>query len=607
MPDPATSQAPRILVVDDNPAIHADFRKIFRGNREAEALAAATANLFDDVPGSTPVVGFAIDFAFQGPEALKLVQQALASGEPYAMAFVDVRMPPGWDGIETIARIWQEYADLQVVICTAYSDYDWEDMINKLGQSDRMVILKKPFDNVEVLQLAHVLVEKWRLLQQTRQHTRELEATIAQRTAELRASEQRFRLLNDCSPVGIFETDARGDFLHANPRCLAIAGLASEAALRSGWMQLLHPEDAGHVVPAWRQAVASGQEFNSEYRFQKPAGEIRWVHAHTSPIRENLVIVGHVGTLVDITERKFAEAERKRMELQIHQGQKLESIGQLAAGIAHEINTPMQYIGDNTRFLQEAFTELGPAVTTAALPAAASPACSAPDLAYLLREIPLAIEQSLQGVERVTKIVRAMKEFSHPGTDEKTAIDLNYAIESTLTVARNEYKYVADLVTDFDPHLPPVPCLPGEFNQVILNLVINAAHAIADVVGVHPDTKGRIHIATHRQDAVVEVRITDSGTGIPEAVRGRIFDPFFTTKPVGKGSGQGLAIARSVVVDKHGGSLTFETELGRGTTFIIQLPLESPAAGSPGAKPATRPASIPSLIPADLQLLKTLS
>jgi signal transduction histidine kinase len=189
---------------------------------------------------------------------------------------------------------------------------------------------------------------------------------------------------------------------------------------------------------------------------------------------------------------------------------------------------------------------------------------------YLRGEIPRAIGESLAGVERVSTIVRAMKDFSHPGTEEKTPVDLNRAIESTITVARNEWKYVAELETSFDASLPPVPCLPGEFNQVVLNLIVNAAHAIA---AKSSEAKGRIQVRTRRDAGWADIRVTDSGTGIPEKVRRRIFEPFFTTKEVGKGTGQGLAIARSVVVDKLGGTISFETETGRGTTFIVRLPL----------------------------------
>jgi signal transduction histidine kinase len=250
----------------------------------------------------------------------------------------------------------------------------------------------------------------------------------------------------------------------------------------------------------------------------------------------------------------------------------------LAAGIAHEINTPIQYIGDNGKFLEEAFRDLTRFVELHRAPAGpnSGPAQALEqgiDVEYLEEEIPKAIEQLLQGVDNVARIVRALKEFSHPGPVEKRPTDINRAIGSTILVSRNEWKYVADLTTDFDADLPPVPCIAGEFNQVILNLIVNAAHAIADVVR---DTgrKGSIRIGTRRQGDWAEIRVGDTGTGIPEAIQSKVFDPFFTTKEVGKGSGQGLSIAHSVIVQKHGGTIKFETEAGAGTTFIIQLPLE---------------------------------
>jgi signal transduction histidine kinase len=288
-----------------------------------------------------------------------------------------------------------------------------------------------------------------------------------------------------------------------------------------------------------------------------------------------------------LNAQKEAGEERARMEIQLRHAQKMESIGQLAAGIAHEINTPTQYIGDNTRFLRDAFAELlnVMAVQDNLLAAArqggitpqlieqAEAAIQSADLAYLSEEIPKAIGQSLDGLERVAKIVLAMKEFSHPGTDTKVALDLNRSIESTLTVCRSEWKFVADVVTEFDPNLPPVPCLPGEINQTVLNIVVNATHAIADALGEAGGGKGTITVSTRRDGDWAEIRIRDTGSGIPETARARIFDPFFTTKGVGKGTGQGLAIAHSVVVDKHGGTIHFETELGRGTTFVIRLPI----------------------------------
>lgn len=281
----------------------------------------------------------------------------------------------------------------------------------------------------------------------------------------------------------------------------------------------------------------------------------------------------------DITERLDVERE-------LVQAQKLESIGQLAAGIAHEINTPTQFVWDNVRFFSDAFGDLLAVlarqreVMESAKMGAWAPelieACEAEvrraDLDYLQDEIPKALAQTTEGVERIATIVRAMKEFAHPDCDEMTNEDLNRAIVNTVTVARNEWKYVADVTMDLTSDLPPVPCRLGQFNQVILNIIVNAAHAIGDVVG-NTGRKGVISIMSRRVDDDAEIRITDTGTGIPENIRHKIFDPFFTTKEVGKGTGQGLAIAHSVVVDKHHGSIRVESEVGKGTTFVIRLPL----------------------------------
>ena len=291
------------------------------------------------------------------------------------------------------------------------------------------------------------------------------------------------------------------------------------------------------------------------------------------------MVVGYDGMFEDITERRI-------LREQLLQAQKLESVGQLAAGIAHEINTPVQYIGDNVRFLRDSFDSLVTlngmyhllleracdGTLNAALLEQVSAAVQKADVDYILEEIPKAFTQTLEGVSRVAGLVGAMKEFSHPGTGEKVPLNLNHAIENTVTVTRNEWKYVAEMKLDLEADLPLVSCLPGAFNQVILNLIINAAHAIADVVQAGTITKGLISIETRSIGAGVEIRIQDNGGGIPEAIRTRIFDPFFTTKEIGKGTGQGLAIARSVVVDKHQGSIDIETEAGRGTTFVIRLP-----------------------------------
>jgi signal transduction histidine kinase len=208
---------------------------------------------------------------------------------------------------------------------------------------------------------------------------------------------------------------------------------------------------------------------------------------------------------------------------------------------------------------------------------------------HLRRELPSALEDALNGMGRITQIVRAMKSFSHPGGDKLNPCDLNQAIDNTLIVCRNEWKYVAELQTELAPDLPLVPCQLGDFNQVIVNLVVNAAHAIADVVQANPGSKGLITVSTRLLDGWAEVRVADTGTGIPESARAHIFTPFFTTKQVGKGTGQGLALSRSVIAERHHGTLHFETELGRGTTFIIRLPLVAVETTPPRTKPAPAP------------------
>ncbi len=277
--------------------------------------------------------------------------------------------------------------------------------------------------------------------------------------------------------------------------------------------------------------------------------------------------------------------ERRALESQLRHSQKMEGIGQLAAGIAHEINTPTQFVTDNLTFLRDSWKSTHELLEQyrgairnvgAALPGDAAAALQKAekgcDLDFIISEVPRAIDQSLDGARRVAKIVGAMKEFSHPDSADKTATDLNKAIESTITVARNEWKYVSEIVTEFEENLPAVVCYPGDINQVVLNLIVNAAHAIKEKI--KEGEKGTITVGTRKRDAEVEISVKDTGSGIPDAIRNRVFDPFFTTKEVGKGTGQGLALAYTVVVKKHGGKIWFETEVGQGTSFFVTLPIQ---------------------------------
>ncbi|HWE52110.1 MAG TPA: ATP-binding protein [Bryobacteraceae bacterium] len=264
-------------------------------------------------------------------------------------------------------------------------------------------------------------------------------------------------------------------------------------------------------------------------------------------------------------------SEREKIEGEIRLAQKLEAIGQLAAGIAHEINTPMQYIGDSVHFLRRSFDDLLKQLDM-------QEQGESPHSVQLRTRVPRAFERTIEGIERVSSIVRAMKEFAHPSSDEKTQLNINSTLETVLMVSRSEYKYVAEVITDFG-RIPDVPCRAGEINQVFLNLIVNAAQAIGEAVQ-GTNRQGLIHVRTaidENDKNLVLVQIKDNGTGIPDAIRERVFEPFFTTKPPGKGTGQGLAISRAIV-GKHGGSLTFESVPGCGVTFSVRLPLSEKAA-----------------------------
>ncbi|MEP6847349.1 MAG: PAS domain S-box protein [Acidobacteriota bacterium] len=408
------------------------------------------------------------------------------------------------------------------------------------------------------------------------------------RLAEIELSEARQFLtaVIDNVPNLIFVKDITGNFVLANKAIADVFGITPEELIGKTDADFSHNQaEAKKFTEEDIKLLQDMEErFIPEEEHTDTDGNVHWFQTVKKP-----VILGDngarflIGVATDFTERKI-------MESQMRHSQKMESIGQLAAGIAHEINTPTQYVGDNTRFASDAFKDISLVLSSYGellrsaetgeikpeLLSEVKKQLDDADLEYLMTEVPNALQQSLDGVSRIAKIVQSMKDFAHPGTLVKQTIDLNRAIESTVTVAANEWKYVADLETNFDPTLPLVPCYLGEFNQVVLNMIVNAAHAIGDVVGDGGQGKGKITITTKKvSDDWAEVRIGDTGNGIPAEIRGRVFDPFFTTKEVGKGTGQGLAISHTVVVDKHGGQLSIESEEKCGTTFIIRLPLNN--------------------------------
>ena len=312
---------------------------------------------------------------------------------------------------------------------------------------------------------------------------------------------------------------------------------------------------------------AEAVEIDVDSPWRKVRAEMRVVETGWKGARARLAV------LRDITERRELEAR-------LAQAQKLESVGQLAAGIAHEINTPIQFITDNTRYLGGAFAELNAFAESHDQLREGEDAEALARLDELRKEIPEALKDSLEGLDEVSRIVHAMRTFAHPGPQEKTPSDINQAVESTIAVSRNEWKDVATVETVLEADLPLVSVVPGDINQVLLNLIVNGAHAIADVAERGPGGRGTITVTTRRDGDWVEIRVADTGAGIPEEIRQRIFDPFFTTKDVGRGTGQGLSICRSVIVERHHGTIQFETTTGVGTTFVVRLPLGEQAAAA---------------------------
>jgi PAS domain S-box-containing protein len=340
------------------------------------------------------------------------------------------------------------------------------------------------------------------------------------------------------------------------------------------------------------QVIESGQpKLFIEEPQTTPDGKVIYLLTSKVPLRNSKgEISGVLGTYIDITNRKELEALNESLQTQMIHVQKMEAIGQLAAGIAHEINTPSQYLANNISFLGESFKEVEALLNqydtqvqkeSQKLAAADqfinqfTALKEQIDWEYLKEEIPLAIVQSEDGLAKIRSIVLAMKEFSHPGSKEKQATDVNHLIDTTLTICRSEWKQVAEIVLQIDPHLPQVPCLRDELGQVFLNILVNAAQAISSKFGKNPEIiQGRITIASRTLDDHAEITFTDTGGGIPQNIQHKIFDPFFTTKEVGRGTGQGLAIAYDIIVNKHGGKIDCSSIVGESTTIRILLPRE---------------------------------
>ena len=513
--------------------------------------------LVEDDPADARVVERHLQDAGLNKVTCDWVQTAAAASErlqkvEYDLVLLDLGLPDA-QGLQALTAL-RAVADLTPIIVLTGSD-DYKQGLSAVREGAQDYLEKRRVNAGMLSRIVSYSVERNNF------HRDLVRAT------------RRYQDLFNNVPVALFTANQDGALKTANAACVKLLSCQGMPLDKVNFLDLLF--EPGKRAQFLDQIAKQRAVEHWETSIQDCKGGKLNVLINTAPLYDSTqAFAGWEGCLTDISMLKQTLEERDRLEDNLRQAQKLEAIGQLAAGIAHEINTPTQYVGDNLRFLKESFGELdsllGQLVDVGGEPA--SKIIGEADFEYLKEEIPRALNQSLEGVDRVAKIVRAMKEFSHPAR-EKTATDLNRAIQSTITVASNEWKYVAEIEMDLDTNLPAVHCSPAEFNQVVLNMIVNAAHAISDVVGDGGKGKGKIRVRTRADGDFAIVEISDSGSGMPPHVQQRIFEPFFTTKEVGKGTGQGLAIAHNVIVDKHGGTIKVTSSPGAGTTFTIRLPI----------------------------------
>ncbi|HEY1581492.1 MAG TPA: response regulator, partial [Chthoniobacterales bacterium] len=517
---------------------------------------------------------------------------AVASGAPYAVAFVDVRMPPGWDGIETISRIWKEFPDLQVVICTAYSDYSWDEISKTIGNTDQMLVLKKPFDNVEVLQMAHALARKWELTQIAARQMEDLEALVNERTAELRAaneeltsevaeramaevslrhSEERFSKAFQGNPLAmaIRRLDISG-YLDVNNSFLALLGTSREVALAESTRLWTDPGIDAKISTelAERQAI---RELSAQVR--TCAGETREVLV-TAQILKLGDAPYQLLILQDITGRV-------RLENELRQAQKMEAVGRLAAGVAHDFNNILTVILGNTA-LQLRDPQLDEKLSTS-------------------------LHQVKHAAERATALTRQLLAYSRKQIIQRRPLALNAIVEQTMAMLRRIIGEHITLEMQLTADLPPVFADPGSVDQVIMNLALNARDAMPDggdlTIWTYEVEIDEAAAALNPEAALGQyicLAVHDTGSGMDATTAARIFEPFFTTKDPGKGTGMGLATAYGVL-KQHDGWIDVESAPQRGTTIRVYFPVSIEAVAVEADQPERSMLEVPS--PASITIL----
>ena len=552
-------------------------------------------------PKSYASWSFEIDSAFQGQEGLEKVRAAVAAGKPYAVAFIDVRMPPGWDGIETIGHIWNEFPDLQVVICTAYSDYSWDEISKAVGNTDHVLVLKKPFDNVEVLQMAHALAKKWQLTQIANRQMAELDALVALRTAELRraneelagevaehsaaeemlrCTEERFSKAFHGSPIPMaIQRKEDGSFLDANRSFLELLGVSRESALND--KHALWTEEA--IAQNLALELESAQAVrNFSATISTSAGEIRDVVVAA----ENLELGSapyYLLILQDITDRM-------RLENELRQSQKMEAVGRLAAGVAHDFNNILTVILGNTSLQLR------------------NPC--------LDEKLTASLNQVVQAAQRATALTRQLLAYSRKQIIQRRPLMIGEVVGDTVGMLRRVIGEHIAIEMAIPPDMPPIFADPSNIDQVIMNLVLNARDAMPDggkitlsATRIKVDAARR---ALHPDAQIGEficLEVADTGQGMSAATVDRMFEPFFTTKDVGQGTGMGLATVYGVL-KQHGGWIEVESALGKGTSIATFFPLSvegevpAPVPTEPVPAENSNPAGITILVVEDEEMLR---